>query len=65
MNLYDLSAHYHDEHMIQFHDEYVDALQTWQEVALDFADKDTRLFLTYAYKNLMVTLSVSKTKNRH
>merc|ERR1712074_342726 len=40
MNLYDLSAHYHDEHMIQFHDEYVDALQTWQEIALDFANED-------------------------
>ena len=38
-----------------------------EKISIDFANvnDDTNCFLTYAYKNLMVTLSVSKTKNRH
>ena len=34
MNLEDLSAHYQDEHNIQFTEEYVDDLITWQRNAL-------------------------------
>lgn len=40
MELDDLSAHYNDEHMIHFVDDFVDPLHVWQARALEFANKD-------------------------
>ena len=40
MELEDLSAHYNDEHMIHFVDDFVDELHVWQARALEFANKD-------------------------
>ena len=40
MVLDDLSAHYHDEHMLHFTEEGVDELELWQERAEEFANKD-------------------------